>query len=254
MGNFAIARVAALTLAVFSWTGADAATKLPSTAGYTFYVKGQRVGKSDVRITQTQDALRIESKLRVTSGGSLIELSTRTVADPKTYALRSFSYQGTKAGQAASSHVTVLGDSVFGEVAQGEHKTPQARRVTPRPVVVWEDWVMDLEILLALQQAREFKNPMTRGLLLAGSYATAIVTLGFSGEVAVDGSNQSMTARKLLVAIQGGDPFESLIDPERGIPVYIRFPGIGAEVFLNDFYGDNPVSQYPSAPGSTAGK
>jgi len=70
----------------------------------------------------------------------------------------------------------------------------------------------------------------------------------------VDGSNQSMTARKLLVAIQGGDPFESLIDPERGIPVYIRFPGIGAEVFLNDFYGDNPVSQYPSAPGSTAGK
>ena len=107
MGNFAVARVAALTLALFSWTGANAATTLPSTAGYTFYVKGQRVGKSDVRITQTQDALRIESKLRVTSGGSLIELSTRTVADPKTYALRSFSYQGTKAGQAVSSHVTV---------------------------------------------------------------------------------------------------------------------------------------------------
>ena len=113
---------------------------------------------------------------------------------------------------------------------------------------------MDLEILLGLEQAREFQNPITRGLLLAGSFATAKVTLGFTGEVSVDASDRSTVARKLMVGIEGGQPFESLIDSERGIPVYIGFPGIGAEVFLNDFFGDNPVSRLRPAPATPRGR
>lgn len=254
MGNFATARAFALILSLVSWAGAEAATTLPPKLGYTFYVRGQRVGQADVRITERKDAIRIESKLRVQAGESSTELSTKTEADPHTYALRSFSYQGSKGGMPVSASVTVLGDSVYGMVTTGDTKKPEARRVTPTPIVVWEDWVMDLEILLALEQAREFKNPMTRGLLLAGSYATAKVTLGFTGEVALETETRSTVARKLVVSIEGGQPFESLIDSERGIPVYIRFPGIGAEVFLNDFFGDNPTSRLQPGSGAPSGR
>jgi hypothetical protein len=254
MGNFATARAFALILSLVSWAGAEAATTLPPKLGYTFYVRGQRVGQADVRITERKDVLRIESKLRVAAGESSIELWTKTEADPRTYAVRSFWYQGSKGGMPVSASVTVLGDSVYGMVTMGDTKTPHARRVTPTPVAVWEDWVMDLEILLGLEQAREFKNPMTRGLLLAGSYSTAKVTLGFTGEVAVEAGNRSTVARKLVVSIEGGQPFESLIDPERGIPVYIGFPGIGAEVFLNDFFGDNPASRLQPASGTSSGR
>lgn len=254
MGNFATARVVALTLTLLSWAGAEAATTLPPKLGYTFYVRGQRVGQSDVRITVDRDVIRIESKLRVTTGESSVELSTKTEADPKTYAVRSFSYRGTKAGTPVASSVTVLGDSVYGSVTVRNQTTREARRVTPTPILVWEDWVMDLEILLGLEQAREFRNPITRGLLLAGSYSTAKVSLGFTGEVSVEATDRSTVARKLLVAIEGGQPFESLIDSERGIPVYIGFPGIGAEVFLNDFFGDNPVSRLRPIPGTPTGR
>jgi hypothetical protein len=91
---------------------------------------------------------------------------------------------------------------------------------------------------------------MTRGIVLAGNYAPAEMTLGYTGEVAVESDTRSVTARKLVVSIEGGDAFESLIDPKRGVPVYLRFPGVGAEVFLADFFGDKPTPRY--TPTSSA--
>lgn len=244
MGNLTTARAVALTIAVAYAPLAGAAESLPSKVAYTFYARGERVGRSEVRITRGAEALRFASKVWVSNGEAVIELSTRTEADPRTYALRSFAYEGSKGGTTVAASVTVRADSVFGFVAMGGSRESRRARVAPTPAVVWEDWVMELEILLALQQERAFKTASTRGLLLAGSYSAAQVTLGYTGEAVVESSNRSMTTRKLLVAIEGGEPFESFVDPKRGVPVYIHFPGIRAEVFLDDFFGDNPVSRY----------
>ncbi len=250
MGNFATARIAALTILLAPVSGAQADAPFPATLGYTFFVRGEPAGHADVRITESRDLLRIESKLRVATGGVVTELSTKSEADPRTYALRIFSFEGTKAGTPVFASVAVEGDSVFGAISSGGPKKAMGRRVTPRPIVVWEDWAMDLEILLALQQAREFRNSSTRGLLLAASYSSALVTMGFTGEALVESTDRSVSARKLLVAIQGGEPFESMIHPEMRVPVYIHFPGVRAEVFLDQFFGDNPVSRYatPATP------
>jgi len=249
MGNFATARIAAFIVALMSAAGAHAGTAIPKQIGYTYFVRGERVGRSDVKVTQTADVLRFESKIHVVSGEATTELSTRTEADPRTSAIRSFSYEGSKGGTPVSSSITVLGDSCYGWVSMGEggKKEPRARRVTPGPMIVWEDWVMDLEILLALQQARASNNSSTRGIVLAASYSSAVATLGYTGDVVVESPQKSMAARKLLISIQGGSPFESLVDPERGIPVYIHFPGIQAEIFLDEFFGENPVSRYPTS-------
>jgi hypothetical protein len=53
-----------------------------------------------------------------------------------------------------------------------------------------------------------------------------------------------MTARKLVVIIRGAEPFESHVDPARGVPVYIRFPTSQAEAFLDEVFGENPVTFY----------
>ena len=252
MGNFAPARAAVLTLAILAVAGSAAADSLPSKLTYTFFLRGSRIGKADVAIVQKSGSVRISSTLEVATVQARMELTTQTEADPKTYALRSFAFQGVKGPDQVASSVTVKGDSVYGFIATNGKKRPMSRRVTPAPILVWEDWVPDLEILMALQQAREFRNPSTRGLLLANSYASSEVTLGYSGEAVVESDTQSLVARKLLVSIQGGEPFESLIDPKRGVPVYLRFPGIGAEIFLNDFFGENPTPRHPT-PAKPAG-
>ncbi|MCI0451024.1 MAG: hypothetical protein L0Z51_01385 [Candidatus Latescibacteria bacterium] len=253
MGNFATARLWALILVV-SWTGARADTSLPPHAGYSFYVQGQKVGRCDVVIRQDERALRFESTLRVDNGGAVIELVTKAEADPRTYALRSFSYQGTKGGIPAAASMTVTRDSVAGWFSMDGRKKSHRRIANPGPPIVWEDWAMELEILLALQQARAFKNPSTRALVLAGSFSSTVVTLGFTGEALVESADRSLTARKLLVGFEGGEPFESLIDPKLGIPVYIHFPGINAEAFLESFFGDNPSPRYSPPPDARSGR
>ncbi len=254
MGNFATVRVAALTLTLFAPVAAAAATQLPPKLGYTFYLRGERAGHANVRIAEKNGTITIESTFDVGTGASKIALTTHTEADAHTYALRSFSYKGTKGGTPVAASVTVLGDSVYGSTTAGSTVVRQGRRVTPKPVLVWEDWTMDLEILLGLQQSREFQNPLKRGVVLAASYSSALATIGFTGEVSVESATQSLIARKLVVAIEGGQPFESLIDPKRWVPVYLRFPGVGAEIFLDDFYGDNPVSKYPAPNGASSGR
>jgi hypothetical protein len=250
MRRLAASRLVPPLLALLFPAAAGAADPLPGTLDYTFFVRGKRVGGAHVRVAEDARALRFQSTLTVDDGTVTIELSTRTEADPRTYALRRFSFEGTKGGAKVGASVTVDGDSAYGVVSKGETKSPRKQRVTPSPMVVWEDWVMELEVLLALQQAREFA-PRTRGLLLASSYATAQVTLGYTGEAVVESAERSLAARKLLVAIAGGEPFESMVDSV-GVPVYIHFPGVRAEVFLDDFFGDNPVSRYSEADASAS--
>ncbi len=252
MGNFATRHLSALIVVCAS--GGVAEATLPSRAAYTFFVQGQRVGHCDVRIVQSADALHLQSKIRVENGPTVIELSTRAEADPRTYALRAYSFEGTKGGMPVSATLAVVGDSVTGTTAIDGQTRRHRRSVTPRPVVVWEDWAMEIEILLALQQAREFKNPSTRALLLAGSFSSTVITLGFTGEAVVESADRSMTARKLVIGIEGGEPFESLIDPKQGVPVYIHFPGLKAEAFLDNFFGDNPVPRYSPPPPTPSGR
>jgi hypothetical protein len=251
MAPFTVARVCALVLTLA--TGPAESAKLPPRLGYSFYLAGRPVGRCDVQIRTEGDALRFESKLRVDTRGNRVELSTRAEADARTYALRSFSYRGTKAGIPVASNVTVQGDSLIGSTSSGGRTHRHRVFLTPGPVVVWEDWAMELEILLGLQQARENRNPSTRALLLANSYSVGEVVLGFTGEALAESATRSMSARKLAVQIEGGDPYECLIDPERGIPVYLRFPALKAEVFLDDFFGDNPTPKYQPAPPPASG-
>lgn len=246
MGNFASVRFTALALVLTAVVTAEGATQLPRTVAYTFYLGGRRVGQSETRIVQSPGVLRFESNLRVENGPNVVELSTRTEADPTTYAIRRFSCSGTKGGKPMSTSVTVEGDSVYGSVTVGETTSKRGVRMKP-PIAVWEDWILDIQILLALQQARMGDRASTLSLLLAASYSVNSVTLGYTGEASVDGNDRSLVARKLLVAVLGGEPFESFVDPKRGVPVYIRFPGLQAEVFLDDFFGDNPASAYQPA-------
>jgi hypothetical protein len=223
---------------------ASPAVALPKKLGYTFYVEGKPVGRADIRVTQSDQAIRFESKTRVVIGPNAIELACRTEADPKTFAVRSFAFEGTKGGVPVATQVYVLGDSVYGHVATAGVRKDKARRLDQPRIILFEDWVVELQILIALTQAESPHVSDTYGLVFAGSFLPTDVLAGYAGEVLVEAGPRSMAARKLTVAIRGGEPFESRVDPVRGVPVYIRFPGVKAEAFLDEVFGESPVSYF----------
>ncbi|HEU4365046.1 MAG TPA: hypothetical protein VFT13_06225 [Candidatus Krumholzibacteria bacterium] len=253
MRNFTHLALAVLA-AAFHVTPASAGA-LPPMIGYTLYVDGVRVGHSGMKIRREGNALHFESTTRVELGPNVIALKSRTEADPETFAIRRFSYEGTKGGMATATEVVLRGDSAVGWV-----QSPGAGRRNPRSevnrggFVVFEDWVMDLEVLLALRQAGAAANPSTWRLLFANSFLATDLVAGFTGQVTVESETRSMTARKMEILFSGATPFESHVDPATGVPVYLHFPGTRTEAFRDDFFGDNPVSRYPGTPTGRSAK
>ena len=224
--------------------GASAAVAVPKNLGYTFYVDGEPVGRSDIRITQTPETLTFDSKTRVLTGLSVIDLTAHTVADARTFLIRDFSLEGTKGEHRMICEVHVVGDSAYGFIDIGDGPKDKRLKLLYPQTVVFEDWVMELEVLMALAQSRSNHRSDNYGMVFATSFMPSDVLMGFTGEVLVEAGTRSMAARKLVISIRGADPFESRVDPVRGVPVYIRFPLVRAEAFLDEVFGENPVSYF----------
>jgi hypothetical protein len=223
--------------------GARADT-LPKSLGYSFYVQGEPAGRADIKITRTAKDLVFESQTRVLTGFTVMALTSRTVADPKTYVVRDFTYHGTKGDHTVSCEAHMIADSVYGYTEMdGALKDKHLKMPLPQNLM-FEDWVVEHEILIALTQARSPRKTDTYGLIFTSSFSPAQVTTGFSGDILVEAGARSMTARKLLIMIQGAEPYESRVDPKTGVPVYIRFPESQTEMFLDEIFGENPLTYY----------
>ncbi len=217
---------------------------LPETLGYSFYVQGEPAGRSDIKITRTARELVFESRTRVVTNYSVIAYSARTEADPKTYIVRQFSMEGTKGDVSIGCAATVTPDSVFGFLETRNGPADRRLKMPASPTLLFEDWLVEHEVLMALTQMRSADKTSKYGLLFPSTFTPATVTLGFSGDVLVEAGAHSMTARKLVVILTGAAPYESHIDPKTGIPVYIRFPQSETEIFLDKIFGENPSTYY----------
>jgi len=220
------------------------ADPLPKTLGYTFYVRGEPAGRADIKITQGSKQLVFESRTRVLNNFSVLAYTSRTVADPKTYLVRDFRLEGTKGDNPVSCEAHLSADSAYGFVETSGNLVDKRIQMKTSPTVLFEDWLVEHEVLLALTQAHATQRTSTYGVLFPSSFTPADITLGYSGDVLVEAGAKSMTARKLVVIIRGAQPYESRVDPKTGVPVYIRFPESETEIFLDAIFGENPLTYY----------
>jgi hypothetical protein len=220
------------------------ADPLPKTLGYTFYVRGEPAGRADIKITRTAKDLVFESKTRVLNNYAVLAYTSRTVADPKTYLVRDFHLEGTKGDYPMSCEAHLRADSAYGYVETSGTLADKRVQMKTNPTVLFEDWLVEHEILLALTQAHSTQKTSTYGLLFPSTFTPADITLGYAGDILVEAGAKSMTARKLVVIIRGAEPYESRVDPKTGVPIYIRFPESQTEIFLEKIFGENPVTYY----------
>jgi hypothetical protein len=237
-------RLAALLVAGLVCALPAHADTLPKTLGYTFYVRGEPAGRADIKITKTAKDLVFESQTRVLNNFAVLAYTSRTVADPKTYLVRDFRLEGTKGDYPVSCEAHLRADSAYGYVETNGTLTDKRVQMKISPTVLFEDWLVEHEILLALTQAHSTQKTSTYGLLFPTTFTPADITLGYSGDILVEAGAKSMTARKLVVIIRGAQPYESRVDPKNGVPIYIRFPESQTEMFLDKIFGENPVTYY----------
>jgi hypothetical protein len=217
---------------------------LPSEFSYTIYVEGERAGSSTTKVTETAEGYILESHVLLKRADFRIDLKARTEVDKRTLLPLKFEYSGTKSGNQVEGEAIIEGKDVYCSVVENDEKFPTSRESRHPKVLVLEDYVMDHEVLLALAFARSGEDPANFGLLFPSICNVTAVSVTKGSELALESETQEAICEKYVVMIEGSSAFASFFDPQRGLPVYLAFPTTYTEVFLDDFFGDTPITRY----------
>jgi hypothetical protein len=226
-------------------TAADAGTpRLPESFSYTIFINGQRAGRTEARVTHAEDVISIESKTWVELGQGTIEVSCWTEVDPRTFLVRKVRYQGVNPSALLEGTVEVAGDTVFSSRVDHDEviQSVEVSR-TGGPIVI-EDFDMTYQVLLARAMALSDDPVKSFGLAFASTGALLEAKAAFQSEAAVESSTDEAICQMLVVEVTSGTPFASYYDPERGMPVYLAFPAVMTEAFLDAFFGDEPITRW----------
>jgi hypothetical protein len=227
--------------------------KLPSEFSYSIYVQGKPVGKSDTKVTQTADGYIFESQTSITGPQFNLEVTSRTEVDGETMLPRMFRYKGNKGPQVLEGEALFTETEVSGYIVENEQAYPYSRQSKFPNILLLEDFVMSNEVLIAAAFALQDEDPAQFGLLFPSASRMTIVQISKGSDVALESETEEAVCGKLVVSIQGSAAFVSYFDPKRNLPVYLAFPETATEVFLYDFFKDEPVSRYRAKPDSTHG-
>jgi hypothetical protein len=230
------------------WSPLVWANSLPETIGYTIFNRGHEVGHSQIDVTQTATEIVFESTTRVQfTAADSMSVTSRTVADPQTFLIRSFEYDGIRGPSTIHAEVTVYGDSLHylidrnGEITDDYKKSPYEYNL------MLEDYIMEHEVLIALSHNARVEGtstPAHYGVLFPLGAVMTSADIVFASDLEIESDTESAVCKKLVIKISGSEPFATFFDPERGLPVYMAFPQTLVEVFLDDFFGDSPVTRY----------
>jgi len=235
--------IVAMTMLAVVVNGVSA-QKLPPKFSYTLYVRGERVGTCETVVTEADDAYILESRTSVNSPDFTLELTTRTEADKETFLPRQVYYTGTRRGKAVEADFVFDGESVSGHTKEDGQTYMADRKSTSPKILVLEDFVMAHEVLIARAFFAGGEDPVELGLFFPSGTRVTPVRLEKGSEIAIESETAEAICDKIVITISGSGSFVSYFSPDRGLPVYLAFPGTFTEVFLDEFFGDKPVVRY----------
>jgi len=223
----------------------SSAGKLPPEFSYIIYVEGKDAGRSTTKVTETDNSFIFESETVVKTETFSLDLSTKTEVDKLSFLPLSFTFVGEKRGSELAGETTIVGKEAT-SVTSADGQEYSSNHSSEQPLLILEDFVMAHEVMIARAFWESGENPASFGLLLPSSTTMTSVEIEKGSELAFESETKEAYCVKLVISMRNGSPFASFYDPERGIPVYMAFPGTATEVFLDEFFDGKPLSRYRS--------
>jgi hypothetical protein len=232
--------VASLALATSAWAG-----DLPPEFTYIFYVQGKDAGKSTTKVSETADSYILETHTVVKTDAFELDLNTRTEVDKQSFLPLNFTYAGSKQGTEISGETTVSGGDVTAVVTAGGNTFTNDRSYEP-PILLLEDYDMAHEAVIARAFWEAGAKPADYTVVFPSTGVMTRCEIQKDSELAFESETKETYCLKFVVGLQNSTPFASFFDPERGLPVYLAFPGTATEAFLDEFFDGKPITRYRS--------
>jgi len=233
-------------LALTIWMGTAAAWELPEKIGFAIWVEGEPIGRCDITVTTDETTIYMKSKVEVSYIDFTLSLVTSTEADSKTFLVRQFEYAGEKMGKEMRGEVQIDGRILEGFTVSDGAEFPSSRQMAREQTIVFEDYVIGLQILAALALEASGESALQYNLVFASNLSVADLGLYYASDVALESHIKEAICRKIQYEIGGSSPFVAFWDEKSKLPVYTVFPANNTELFLDAFFGEEPLSRYRS--------
>lgn len=247
MRRIVLCASAALLLAC----GTAFSAEFPAKATYLFFIQGAYAGRSEIKCIQADGAYVFGSTSNVVHGEFSETLSCRTEFDKKTLRPRLFQYKGVLSGDSLSGTIRVDGDSAFSNLKIGANSFA-VRVPWADPKLFFQNYVPEHLIVLAHHLAASEALAQRFTILFPSDMMFVPGAAEVASEVELATRPSPVVCKKILVAFQSSLPFYLYVDRKRNLPVYMDFPGVQTEMFLQSAYGDHPGTKYapPEDPGT----
>ncbi len=243
MGKRAV--VAATALLALAATDAGA-QKLPGKVSFTVLIEGEKVGHTDITIEETANRLILTSIMKLERANLTQTGSARTVADKQTYQVLKFDCEQERNGIKYGADLNYDADRIYGHTIDQNETFGASRTPQHKTTIFLADFLFEHQILLGRLHTSRYEDrvPHRYGLIFPLNLSQANVAITTASEAFLESDIKEAAVVKLHVAIDGSEPFVSFWDQGRGLPLYIAFPATNTEVFLDEFFGDTPISRF----------
>jgi len=234
-----------LVLAIPAW----AQKKLPERITYTIYLAGEKYGTSDIRVQYTGDGdVVFESSLKLSRSSIDVVLDSRTVVDATTWAVKSYRMTGTRGGSPYQADVAIDGKLVKINPNSPESNLRDVKEAQGEPVLMLEDFVVEHHVLMAKAHMASGEKVWGYDIIYPGPSSMSRVSASLASTSVVESKIKEAVCTKLIFLAESSQPYASFYDAGRGLPVYLAFPAVDTEIFLDEFHGDEPIVRWREKP------
>jgi hypothetical protein len=223
---------------------------LPSKATYFYFVDGKSAGRSEIRTVVNGGITVVTSTSEIAYPGFKQTLACRTEYDRATGQAKVFKYEGFRDDQTMSGTVSMGAGEAEGQLeANGAPYSGKA--AWDPPTYLFQDYVPDHLMAMGRDLLAFEKSSVRFSLLFPASMVLHEATATHESEIELPVRPRPVVCRKVGIRFKNAAPFYVYVDIKRAIPVYLEFPAVRTEVFLQDTWGDKPMTKYAPSPEPT---
>lgn len=241
MRKFALLSVTAAIAALLS--GRAAADPIPEEYNYIIYVEGSRAGTCHVTARPTKDSWLLESAVKLDHGEYHLDLQCKSEFDKQKYTPIYFSYEGEKISNEVSGTVWVDGDSVVGDIVIDGNHFPSGKLLTSTTVFL-ENYAVEHQGMMLNVVDNAGGLYLRYDALMCSDFMTAPTVAVLESEVELPTRDRPRVCKKYQITMQNSTPYIAYLDLDDRIAVYMDFPGMSTEIFLEAAYGHDPGTKY----------
>jgi hypothetical protein len=218
--------------------------ELPKKATYHLFTNGVSAGTNKIETTEKNGRIILTSVTSYAYGDNVLELTSTTEADAKTFQTLRIKYKGHRNNRPVAGDFTLNSDTLTGTMTDDGNEFPFNAKLSGDGTFAMQQNTLEHMMLLIQNFVPTEKFMKTFQLFFPISTTIGTTNAHFESEREIPVGDKMVVCKKITMRMQLSDLFIVFVDPATNYPIYALYPSTKWEAFLESSFGEDPLTFY----------